>query len=88
MSVPERQFEMSKKAKAASNVPVPSMRRGVKGFYRDVVREMKHVTWPTPKETTRLTGVVLAVCLLIIVMLQVLTLFFNMILDVIIKGGA
>ena len=79
---------MKKKPPGASNVPVPTMRRGVKGFYRDVVREMKHVTWPTPQETTRLTGVVLAVCLLIIVMLQVLTLFFNMILDVIIRGGA
>jgi len=78
---------MSNKPKAASNVPVPTMRRGVKGFYRDVVREMKHVTWPTPQETSRLTGVVLAVCILIIIMLQVLTYFFHIILQLIIRGG-
>ncbi|MCH8978153.1 MAG: preprotein translocase subunit SecE [Armatimonadetes bacterium] len=63
------------------------MRRGVKGFYRDVVREMKHVTWPKPHETTRLTGVVLAVCVMIVTMLYFATFIFGWILSAIITGG-
>jgi len=80
--------EKSSAPKAAGNLPVPKMRRGVKGFYRDVVREMKHVTWPKPKETTRLTGVVLAVCVMIVTMLYFATLIFGQILSAIITGKA
>ncbi|MEX2244645.1 MAG: preprotein translocase subunit SecE [Fimbriimonadaceae bacterium] len=77
---------MSQTPKTGS-VPVPKMRRGVKGFYRDVVREMKHVTWPKPHETTRLTGVVLVVCALIIVLLQFAAFVFGEIVTAIVKGG-
>jgi preprotein translocase SecE subunit len=77
---------MSQTPKTGS-VPVPRMRRGVKGFYRDVVREMKHVTWPKPHETTRLTGVVLVVCALIIVLLQFAAFVFGEIVTAIVKGG-
>ena len=53
----------NKKApQAGGGLPIPKMNRGLKGFYADVQREIKHINWPTPKETTRLTGVVLAVC--------------------------
>ncbi len=79
--------EKSSAPKAAGNLPVPKMRRGVKGFYRDVVREMKHVTWPKPQETTRLTGVVLAVCVMIVTMLYFATLIFGQILSAIISSG-
>lgn len=79
--------EKSSAPKAAGNLPVPKMRRGVKGFYRDVVREMKHVTWPKPQETTRLTGVVLAVCVMIVTMLFFATLIFGQILAAIISSG-
>jgi preprotein translocase subunit SecE len=80
---------MSETPKAAKtgSVPVPKMRRGLKGFYKDVVREMKHVTWPTPKEASRLTGVVLAVCAGIIVLLQGLAILFHEIVTVIVTGG-
>jgi preprotein translocase SecE subunit len=64
------------------------MKRGVKGFYKDVVREMKHVTWPKPAEATRLTGVVLAVCAGIIVLLQFATLVFGWVVHAIVGGGA
>jgi preprotein translocase SecE subunit len=77
---------MSQTPKTGS-VPVPKMRRGVKGFYRDVLREMKHVTWPKPHETTRLTGVVLVVCALIIVLLQFAAFVFGEIVTAIVKGG-
>lgn len=80
--------EKSSAPKAAGNLPVPKMRRGVKGFYRDVVREMKHVTWPKPNETTRLTGVVLAVCVMIVAMLYFATYIFGKVLTAIITGGA
>ncbi len=68
-------------------VPVPKMKRGVKGFYKDVVREMKHVTWPKPQETTRLTGVVLAVCAMIVVLLQLATFVFGTVVNAIVNGG-
>ena len=74
--------------KVAGNLPVPKMRRGVKGFYRDVIREMKHVTWPKPQETTRLTGVVLAVCVMIVAMLYFATFIFGQVLTAIITVGA
>lgn len=46
--------------------PVPNIKgRGINGFYRDVVREMKHVHWPTRHETTRLSGIVLGMCLIL-----------------------
>jgi preprotein translocase SecE subunit len=70
------------------SVPVPKLRRGVKGFYRDVIREMKHVTWPRPQETTRLTGVVLIVCAGIIVLLQLATFVFGKVVHAIVSGGA
>jgi preprotein translocase SecE subunit len=63
------------------------MKRGVRGFYKDVVREMKHVTWPKPQETTRLTGVVLAVCAMIVVLLQLATFVFGTVVNAIISGG-
>ena len=78
----------SKGSKVASSLPVPSMRRGVKGFYRDVVREMKHVNWPSGQETGRLTGVVLAVCFIIILMLLGATTLFGWVVTRIISGGA
>ena len=78
---------MSEGPKTGS-VPVPRMRRGIKGFYRDVIREMKHVTWPTPQETTRLTGVVLAICTMIVAMLQFTALVLSSVIHAIVGGGA
>jgi len=67
---------MSDKAKpvaAASPVHLPKIRRGLKGFYREVMREMKQVHWPSRQEAMRLTGIVLAVCVLTVVYLYVLS---------------
>ena len=61
-----------------SSVPTPNLkRRGLKGFYRDVMREMKHVSWPTTHETNRLTGVVLAVCAIVMLILTGLSIGFD-----------
>lgn len=41
----------------------------MKGYWTEVIRELKKVDWPPVKEVNRLTGVVLAVCGLIIAIL-------------------
>lgn len=51
------------------SLPRPRSKRGVKGFFAEVGREMKKVHWPKPKETNRLTGVVLTVCTLLTLIL-------------------
>lgn len=72
---------------AASSLPLPKMKRGLKGFFRDVIAEMKKVHWPTRQEATRLSGVVLAVCAMVIVILYLLTLVFGALFDVFFRGG-
>lgn len=71
----------------SADLPMPNLkRRGLKGFYRDVLREMRHVTWPTRAETNRLTGVVLAVCLLVIAILTALSLVFEQVFEAILRS--
>ena len=74
--------------KAATSVPVPKLkRRGVIGFFTDVKREMKHVTWPKHADTTRQTMIVLATCALAVVILFALSESFALLLKFIIGGG-
>lgn len=69
-----------------ADVPVPNLkRRGISGFVSDVRREMKHVTWPTRKETTRLTGVVLAVCFAAVAILFGLGELFHFVIEALLK---
>ena len=35
----------------------------ISGFFRDIIREIKKIVWPTPKTTFRNTGIVLLVML-------------------------
>lgn len=60
--------------KSTGSLPTPNMRRGLGSFFKDLQREAKQVSWPTPSETTRLTGTVLAVCFLTSFFLFLLTL--------------
>ena len=70
----------------AGSVAVPNLKkRGFKGFWRDVQREMRHVTWPTRAETNRLTGVVLAVCTLAILILTGLSIGFQTLFDILLR---
>jgi preprotein translocase SecE subunit len=71
----------------SGSLPMPSMNRGIKGFVRDLQREMRQVTWPTRQEATRLSGVVLAICVLIAVLLTGLSLGFEVLLKAIGLGG-
>jgi len=66
--------------------PVPKSKRGFKGFFSEVGREMKKVHWPTRPETNRLTGVVLAVCLLVGTIISVLSWLSSIIVAIITKG--
>ena len=67
--------------------PTPKMRRGLKTYLSEVGREMKKVSWPTKKETNRLTGVVMIVCLIVMVILLALGRVFEFLIDLISKGG-
>jgi len=69
------------------SLPLPKSRRGLKGFYNEVVREMKKVSWPTRTETNRLTGVVLAVTILSVLILTGLGVVFGTLVDLITKGS-
>lgn len=69
------------------NLPIPKSRRGLKGFFNEVVREMKKVNWPTKKETNRLTGVVMAVTLMFVVVLTAMSFIFDILVKLITKGS-
>lgn len=62
---------------------MPKSKRGIKQYWVDVVREMKKVTWPPHSETNRLTGVVLAVCMLMIIMLTAFHLVFETLVNLV-----
>lgn len=73
-------------SKPQTHVPLPRMKKyrgGPAGYVREVVREMRHVTWPTPSEATRLTGTVLGVCIMITLLLFGLSIAFEMFLKLI-----
>ncbi|HVL39103.1 MAG TPA: preprotein translocase subunit SecE [Fimbriimonadaceae bacterium] len=67
-------------------VPLPSSKRGFKAFWSEVGRELKKVSWPTRKETNRLTGVVLAVCFLVVTVLTALNYFWATIISLLTRG--
>ena len=67
-------------------VPTPRSRRGVKGFFAEVGREMRKVSWPSRHETLRLSGVVLALCIMVTVYLSVLGYVFDMFVNLMTKG--
>ena len=72
--------------KAPSSIATPKLKRGFKSFFSDVKKEMKKVNWPTKKEATRLTGVVLAVTLLCVAILTGMSFAANTVLNLIVKG--
>lgn len=73
--------------KSLSGPPIPKSKRGLKGFFKEVVREIKKVNWPTPKETNRLTGIVLVVCGLIVAVLSALSFVIDTVVTMLTKGA-
>lgn len=41
------------------------MKEKITGFFNDVVKEMKKVTWPTKQELKESTTIVIVVCLIL-----------------------
>ena len=70
----------------SGGIPIPKSRRGTKAFFADVAREIKKVTWPTRSETNRMTGIVLAVCALVVGILTTLSLVVGTIMSIISTG--
>ena len=60
-----------------TGIATPKFNRGFKSFFSEVGREMRKVNWPPRSETTRLTGIVLAVCGMVLLMLFALNWAFN-----------
>ena len=58
------------------------MKDKIIGFFEDVVKEMKKVTWPTKEELRESTQVVIIVCLI----LAAFTYVVDMAIQVIFKG--
>lgn len=63
--------------KGPTSIPTYRSKRGWKGYFAEVGREMKKVNWPTRPETNRLTGVVFAVCFIVGIILFALSTFFD-----------
>lgn len=67
--------------KPGGSIAVPKSKRGIKGYFAEVKREIKKVSWPTVPETHRLTGVVLGVCALLVAILTGLGAIFANVVD-------
>ena len=63
---PEKAAKADKAAKddkGAKNAKPAKKKKGIVKYFKDAKAEFKKVVWPTPKETTRNTMVVLVMCL-------------------------
>ena len=70
----------------SSAVATPKFNRGVRGFFAEVGREMRKVNWPPQAETTRLTGIVLAVCGMVVLMMIAFNYVCNWLVTGLTKG--
>jgi preprotein translocase SecE subunit len=78
---------MEEPRKPQGSLPIPRSKRGVKGFFSEVGREMKKVSWPSVNETNRLTGVVLSVCILAGFIMIMMGSLFGAFIDFLTKGS-
>ena len=56
-------------------------------FFRDTISELRKVVWPTRQETTRLTLVVLAVCIVVGIILFAIDYGFTELAKKVFLGG-
>jgi len=56
------------------------MKEKIIGFFQDVVKEMKKVTWPSKEELKESTTVVIVVCLVIAAFTYVIDMLINQVL--------
>ena len=69
-----------------SGIATPKFNRGVRGFFAEVGREMRKVNWPPRTETTRLTGIVLAVCGMVVLLMMAFNEVCNWLVTGLTKG--
>ena len=53
------------------------MKDKIIGFFQDVVKEMKKVTWPTKEELIESTKIVIVVCIILSVFTYVIDMIIN-----------
>jgi len=87
MSDKEHKDQGPQDPKGPSRIPLPSSKRGFSGFVSETLAEMKRVHWPTKPETTRLTGVVVTVCVGSVLLLYGLSVAFEVLLSLLTKKG-
>lgn len=54
-------------------------------FLKEVRTEMNNVSWPSKKETTRLTGVVIGVSLIVAIFIGILDFLFTNLMTLVLK---
>jgi preprotein translocase subunit SecE len=62
----------------------PKKGKSVVGFLREVRGETKHITWPTRKETIRMTAIVIAITVVISIYLGGLDYIYTYLMGLII----
>lgn len=72
--------------KTPTSIATPKMKRGLKGYIAETKREMKKVIWPSNRETTRLTFVVLCLVIFLAIMLSAMGYVADVMINVITKG--
>lgn len=73
--------------KSPTSIATPKFKRGLKGFFTETSREMKKVNWPTKKETTRLTFVVISLCVVVAGLLSGMGWVAGTFVDLVTKGS-
>ena len=53
------------------------MKDKIIGFFQDVIKEMKKVTWPTKEELIESTKIVIVVCIVLAVFTYVIDMIIN-----------
>ena len=56
-------------------------------FFRDTISELRKVVWPTRQETIRLTLIVLAVCIVVVIILFAIDYGFTELAKKVFLGG-
>ncbi len=59
----EKRANKKSKDEKSKDKAKPKKKKGIVKYFKDARAEFKKVVWPTPKETTRNTVVVLIMCL-------------------------
>jgi preprotein translocase subunit SecE len=65
----------------------PKRRKGIIGYAKGIITELKKVTWPTKSEALRLSVIVLIICIVVGAILGALDYGFTQLVDKIFIGG-